>query len=278
MLLPQSPRKNRIIGIPAKKSIAPVKRGRGRPPKSAMLAAAAQTTTVSRTGKTLTQANFISLKNPAREARSREGSAGLHVPPNDEGPVAAVAPNAAAGPSHRVAPNEEDLDPDFLSALPAELRKEVLEEHKRKKLQAFRLAVTRKQKAAIPPAQPPRPPQIIKVPRPSRPTFTTQKLSREKDLRAAMKDWVREFADEGPYAEDVEALGKYLRRVVLDERDLGKAVGVVKWVEWVVGEYLEDGVGKEGFARKEWGGAVERIKGGVRGAAGERGLRGLSFN
>ncbi|CAO2652263.1 Nn.00g005460.m01.CDS01 [Neocucurbitaria sp. VM-36] len=272
MLLPQSPRKNRIIGIPAKKSIVPVKRGRGRPPKSAMLAAAAQATTVSRTGKTLTQANFISLKNPAREDRSRENSAGPALPSE-----------ALAAPTTRSAqrpPNEEDLDPDFLSALPEELRKEVMEEHKRKKLQAFRLAVTRKHKAAQPPnVHAPRPAQTIKVPRPSRPTFTTQKLSKEKDLRGAMKEWVKEFADEGPYAEDVQALVKYLEKVVLEERDLSKAVGVVKWIGWVIGEQ-EDWDGNEGvrFASKEWGGALEKIRGGVKGAAGKRGLARLSFD
>ncbi|KAJ8108915.1 hypothetical protein OPT61_g7839 [Boeremia exigua] len=46
-------------GIAARKP-AQVKRGRGRPPKSAMLAQAAQMKAISKDGKTLTQANFIS--------------------------------------------------------------------------------------------------------------------------------------------------------------------------------------------------------------------------
>lgn len=263
-LLPQSPRKNRIIGIPVKKSLAPVKRGRGRPPKSAMLAAAAQTTSLSRNGKTLTQANFISLKNPARDSVSREGSAG---------PLDLSDDNIAPAEKPRKPKNADDLDPDFLSALPEELRKEIIEEHKRKKLQAFRLAVTRKHIAPLAPI--PRPPQTIKVPRPPRPTFTTQKLSKDKDLRAAMKDWVREFADEGPYAEDVAALVKYLAKVVLEEKDLAKAVGVVRWVEYVIGD-LEDV--EERFAVETWDDALKTIKKGVGDAAGKRGLKGVVFD
>ncbi|KAH9875515.1 hypothetical protein J1614_004251 [Plenodomus biglobosus] len=260
-LLPQSPRKNRIIGIPVKKPIVPVKRGRGRPPKSAMLAAAAQATAVSRTGKTLTQANFISLKNPSRDSVSREQSLDPVLPDENN-----AIPAAASSPRRPRPNDDEELDHDFLAALPDEIRKEIIAEHKRKKLQAFRLSVTRKAKAAAPPPPPPRPAQTIKVPRPRKPTFTTQRLSREEDLRTAMRDWIREFADEGPYAEDVDALVKYLAKVVVGERDLGKAVGLVKWIEYVVGDLEVEGV---------WGEAVERIKKGVGEAAGERGMRGV---
>lgn len=265
-LLPQSPRKNRIIGIPAKRPIVPVKRGRGRPPKSAMLAAAAQANSLSKTGKTLTQANFISLKNPAREPRSREGSAG---------PLAlGDMPTVAAG----VQSNDDELDPDFLSALPPELRKEIIAEHKRKKLQSFRLAVTRKQKPAVPAVSAPRPAQTIKVPRLPLPTFTTQKLSNENDLRGAMRDWVQEFANDGPYPEDVAALAKYLGKVVCDERNMGKAVGIVRWLDWVVGEETDSMDQDEVFAKKEWTQALDVVKNGVRQAGKQRGLGAVSFD
>lgn len=263
-LLPQSPRKNRIIGIPAKKPIVPVKRGRGRPPKSAMLAAAAQATAISRNGKTLTQANFISKKNPARESISRESSAG---PVGFED----VVPRDVPAPVKKK--KDDELDPEFLDALPPELRAEVIAEHKRKKLQAFRLLVNRKAKAPAP-VQAPRPVQRIKVPRPPKPTFTTQKLSKEKDLRAAMREWVREFADEGPYGEDVAALVKYLGKVVHDERDLAKAVGVAKWVEWVVSDIADD---MDDFDAERWDQALEQIKLGVMAAATARGLGAVSF-
>lgn len=253
-LLPQSPRKNRIIGIPARKPLQP-KRGRGRPPRSAMLAAAAQAKTVNKDGKTLTQANFISLKNPAKQ---REEDAKT---------------------------SESDLDPDFLAALPADMRAEIMAEHKAAKLRAFRLALQHPRPGssktthlpggggggqaggtgtvAFPPAN-----RVIKVPRPEVATFTKQKLSSEKQLRGAMQDWVREFQDEGPYPEDVAALGKFVGRIVGEEGDARKAVGVVKWLEYVVGE-LE--------GRELWSDAMERVKAGVDRAVKQRGLGRLNW-
>jgi DNA repair protein REV1 len=55
-------------------------------------------------------------------------------------------------------------------------------------------------------------------------------------LREAISAWYGEFVDDGPYGEDVDALVKYLKRVVLEERDLNKAVAVVKWLGWVVNQ------------------------------------------
>ncbi|KAF2730128.1 DNA repair protein [Polyplosphaeria fusca] len=235
-LLPQSPRKTRIIGISSKRpSLPPIKRGRGRPPKSAQLAAAAAlASTKTKGGRTLTQANFISKRNPAREE-----------------PVS--APDGA-----------EDLDPDFLAALPADLRAELVADHKAQKLRAQRLAVQRNKPR--PALAPPRRVQRIKVPRPRKATFTMARLSKEGELRGAVKEWVQEFAEEGPYLEDVGALVRFLGRVVGEEGDLGKAVGVVKWLEWVVGDM------EEGMDGEKWAEAVDRVKEGVRGAAGERGL------
>lgn len=253
-LLPQSPRKNRIIGIPARRPmVQPVKRGRGRPPKSAMLAAAAAASSKDKIGRTLTQANFISLKNPVREPGDAQADAAADSNEKDDGP-----------------------DEDFLAALPEEIRKEVIEEHKRKKLQASRLALHKKQREERRNEPPPKRPQVINVPRPPRPTFTTQKLSEEKHLRTSIKEWVSEFADEGPYKEDVGALGKYLGKVVGEERDLGKAVGICKWLTWVVDE-LEDDEGGI-VEREKWEDAVDMVRSTVRNAARLRGLGEVSFD
>ncbi|KAL5389227.1 hypothetical protein DPSP01_002540 [Paraphaeosphaeria sporulosa] len=250
-LLPQSPRKNRLIGIPAKRPIVPpVKRGRGRPPRSAQLAAAALASARDATGKTLTQANFISLKNPARTRGSKEGS--------------------AANPL----PAAEELDADFLAALPEDVRREIVEEHKRQKLQASRLALAKTRRAAQPTVHGPRPSQIVTVPRPPRPTFTMNKLHDKNDLRLALKDWIREFGEEGPYEEDVGALAKYLGRVVTEERDMFKAVAVVKWFEWIVGDSA-DADGR--FGKKRWEDALGSVKDGVQMAAAERGLGEVRF-
>jgi DNA repair protein REV1 len=268
-ILPQSPRKNRIIGIPAKKSLVPsVKRGRGRPPRSAMLAAAALAGAKDKAGKTLTQANFISLKYPARD--SRENSADLSAAETVPNEPIRIKPDAPKKPS-----SVDGLDADFLSALPEDLRKEVLEDHKRQKLQASHLLVQKPRIAAQPPpADGPKPVQRLKVPRPPRPTFTMQKLSEAQDLRHAMKDWVNEFGDDGPYDEDVCALVKYLGRVINEERDMGKVVGIVKWINFIVDDIAD---GDEEFESGRWDEAIVKIKEGVQTAARERGLGELVF-
>lgn len=253
-ILPQSPRKNRIIGIPARKP-AQIKRGRGRPPRSAMLAAAAQAKTITSDGKTLTQANFISLKNPARQ-KAQEA-----IDAKDK--------------------DGQDLDLEFLAALPEDMRKEVIAEHKAAKLRAFRLALQRprpgtsKNPTHVPamPGQQKRVERIVEVIPPARATFTKQKIHREKDLRSAMRDWVLEFEDEGPYPEDVDALSAYLARLVAEEGDMRKAVGVVKWLEYVVGD-----LGSEAEGREKWEDAVERVKAGVTRAARQRGLGVVNFD
>ena len=86
-----------------------------------------------------------------------------------------------------------------------------------------------------------------------------------------MRDWVSEFKTEGPYPEDVEALGKYLARIVGDEGDARKAVSVVKWLEYVVDEI------EEGRGRKAWADTVERVKAAVGRAARQRGLGPVNY-
>ncbi|KAF2445423.1 hypothetical protein P171DRAFT_358398, partial [Karstenula rhodostoma CBS 690.94] len=120
----------------------------------------------------------------------------------------------------------------------------------------------------------PRPPQIVTVPRPPRPTFTMNKLHDKHDLRLALKDWIREFGEEGPYEEDVGALAKYLGRVVTEERDMFKAVAVVKWFEWIIGDFAD---ADARFEKKRWEEALGSVKDGVQMAAAERGLGEVRF-
>ncbi|KAF2011898.1 DNA repair protein [Aaosphaeria arxii CBS 175.79] len=262
-LLPQSPRKNRFIGIAQKKPVVPVKRGRGRPPKSAQLAAAATSVAKDKNGKTLTQASFLTRKNPAKVRVAEESdSARDSVEPEDA--VATV----------------EGLDPEFLAGLPEDLRKEVLEDERRRKLQNSRLVVHR-----MPKPRPntrsshtpePRPRDVLIIPRPPMPTFTARNLFKPNDLRGALKDWITEFADEGPYSEDVDTFILYLEKVVIEERDMAKALGIIKWMEWIVGE-LEDGATVKSTSTLEWERTVGQVKDAMNGAAHKRGLGDVSF-
>lgn len=297
-ILPQSPRKNRIIGIPAKRPIVPPKkRGRGRPPRSAQLAAAALANARDSTGKILTQANFISLKNPARLPRDNSVFSTASDETDSEGDV-------------------EELDTEFLAALPGDVRKEILEEHKRKRLQATRHTVQSELSGhpgqlvqpmepvqpiesiqpmervqsvdSVEPAQPAEPvqsvgpveavqnldpPPTITVPRPPRPTFTKDKLHDKNDLRIAVKEWIREFP-EGPYEVDIEALVTYLGMVVRDEKDIGKAVAVVKWFEWMIDDFAN---GDMLFSGEKWKGTLVRVKDGVQIAVAGRGIGPVTF-
>lgn len=244
-VLPQSPRKDRIIGLPAKKPhVQPVKRGRGRPPKSAQLASAAAATAKHQSGKTLMQARFISLKQPTL-----------------------IDKDSSVEPTSLYDNSVEGLDEEVLTALPEDVRREVIEEHKRAKLQASHLAISPEQVSA--PAVEPSITLPTKVPRPLKPSFPMQQSS---DLRKAMKLWVADFADEGPYSEDAEAFVKYLRAVVLEERDIGKATGLVNWMGWVVDDTHRNNDGDR------WKAAIEKFKKGVREAASERGLGVVCFD
>lgn len=83
--------------------------------------------------------------------------------------------------------------------------------------------------------------------------------------------------------EDVEALVGYVRRVVGEEGDMGKAVGVGRWLGWVVGEGFA-GEGKDGGegggrdkGRGAWERAVGRVEAGVQEAVRARGLGAVEF-
>jgi DNA repair protein REV1 len=60
---------------------------------------------------------------------------------------------------------------------------------------------------------------------------------------------------------------RYLRRVVLDERDMAKVVGIIRWIRWLIDESDEHNEGT-----KAWEQALEGIKEQVQSAVKERGL------
>ncbi|KAL5320959.1 hypothetical protein ACEPPN_011769 [Leptodophora sp. 'Broadleaf-Isolate-01'] len=232
-LLPQSPRKDLHI-VPPKKTTPTKKRGRGRPP-------GARAKPKQDPHSNLTQANFVASKESSSRDLGGESD-------GDE---------------------SDTLDPDFLAALPEDMRQEIVNEHRRKRLvKKDGLMPTADLKKQRPPDLPPLSQQKIRLPpRELRPTFTTQELSTLPQLRDTLSAWYKEFADDGPHPDDVAAMERYLRRVVLDERDMGKVVGVVKWLEWLIDQSDEDNEGT-----KIWSDAFYGIKEKVQLAVKERGL------
>ncbi|KEQ81906.1 DNA repair protein [Aureobasidium pullulans EXF-150] len=235
-ILPQSPRKNRII--------PPVKKLGGRKPRGGGLFARARP---SNGMSTLTQANFVARETDAEDTPAEE---------------------------------EGEIDEEFLAALPPEIRKEVLDERRSAQLRrSGGLEASRRPggKRQDLPAN-----TIEKFfhlpPRPEKPSFTSNKLTELPELRKAVREWVKEFWDEAPYAEDTGALVKYLEAVVKQERDVDKAVKIAKWLGLVVEQEV---LGKDGVAedvQEGWGKAWEEVKRGVQGAVLARGLPGVEFD
>jgi len=105
-----------------------------------------------------------------------------------------------------------------------------------------------------------------------KPTFTTKELSTLEDLREMMSAWYTEFREEGPHPEDVAAMERYLRRVVVDEKDMAKVVGVVKWITWLVDDNdIEEGA-------RLWKQSLESIRETVQSAVQGRGLGKLDLS
>lgn len=165
--------------------------------------------------------------------------------------------------------SSDTLDPEFLSALPSDVRAEIMAEHRQKVLQRKGVLVT-----SVPLSKQAKKPdselvqQKLRLPkRDKRPTFTTRELSTPAELRATLKDWHDAFEEDGPIEGDVAALERYLVRVVADERDLEKVVGVVRWLRWLVGDCNRYVVGKN-----NWEGAIKGIERKIQEAVQERGL------
>lgn len=242
-LLPQSPRKIRSIK-PANKKTIPSKRRTGllfRNKQASKLNA----------NSTLTQSNFIATRVPPTKANAH--------------PDTALSSEA-----------DEEVSSEFLSALPEDIRQEVLAQQRRDRLKkrgGIDVAVAKK-KVQRPVADqvPPGQRRLLLPPRLPKPTFTAEKLSALPELREAVSAWHEEFMEEGPYEEDVEALVTYLDRVVEAEKDMAKAINVAKWLGWLV-----DQGGGYGRGGEQWRRALKRVEDGVQGAVKNRGLGSVAF-
>lgn len=238
-ILPQSPRKAKAIPPSKKLVLTPTKKQRF---SSASNRGRSKTNQYSTS--TLTQSNFVSMPK--------------------------AGPSSIANPE----PEEEEISKSFLEELPEDIRLEILAEQKRNRLKTkagLNVGNARKRRQGANHVEALRGQQLLSLPpQPSKPTFTSRKLSTLPDLRDAMDEWVGEFSEgaEGPYEEDVEALGQYLERVVLEEGDMEKAVAVLKWLQRVLDmqTLLSDDL------LSAWGRSVMKLKSHVQHAVSVRGL------
>ena len=234
-LLPQSPHKIRSTNT--MKKTTPTKK-RGRPP------GALNRRNRQEPYSSLTQSNFVPSKAEA-VTRSKD--------------------NGTESDGY----SSDTLDPDFLSALPEDVRQEIVNEHKRKRLAKKGGLMT---STTVKRRRPPEAPQLGQrklrlPPREPRPTFTTRDFSTVPQLRDTLTAWHKEFAEDGPHPDDVAAMERYLKRVVLDERDMSKVVNLLRWLSWLIEESNDDNQGT-----RVWTMALQGMKEIVQAAVKERGL------
>ncbi|KAJ5089805.1 hypothetical protein N7532_008489 [Penicillium argentinense] len=263
-------------GLRLKRPASPRKR-RGRPPKSA-----------SGANSHLKQSSFAF---PRASAATNTGTAAVAA--------RSTSRETSRGPSPAAEepPEISEVSADFLDALPEDIRQEVLEEQKRTRM------LQRPRSSASEPARPPSHPQdpttasvsapthpapeekrLPLPPQPERPVFTSQRLSALPDLRDAITAWHSAFAADGPYGEDVQVICTYIRRVTAEERDIDKAVSMVRWLMWLVSEDTSQGELTEAQPPKSgqgdavtWADAIRTMQLSVQDALAGRGLPPVDF-
>ncbi|KAG7006408.1 DNA repair protein rev1 [Physcia stellaris] len=242
--LPQSPHKSRIVNT--KKQTTPTKNKK----RLGLLSRIKGDSAFS----TLTQSNFVANSpNPPKSKSDEQQQA-----------------------------KSAEITDEFLSALPPELRSEVLAQIRRERLQArggIDVSTSKKNKRNQSHQTAKTGQRKLQLaPRPPKPTFTSRKLSELPELREAIDEWFDEFAGEGPYEEDVDVLVEYLRKVVQEEHNMAKAVGVSKWLAWTVEEAKRLNTKQELWKGMErWDSSLKKIREGMQRALQGRGLGRVDF-
>lgn len=164
----------------------------------------------------------------------------------------------------------EELDPDFLTELPEDVRMEIIEHHKRQQM-------TRRTKLPAPVQRQPQnleprnalsgQRQILFPPPPPKISFDSSSVTSLPEIKDMLDAWHSETSKEGPHQGDVEVLNKYVRRVIQEERDIEKAVRIIKWLDLLV---EQDGIAGNG--QGIWRVTMKDIKATAKEAVRQRGL------
>ncbi|KAK2050140.1 impB/mucB/samB family protein [Colletotrichum somersetense] len=230
--LPQSPRKDRLIQ--AKKATTPTKRG-GR-----------------------------SLFNNAKERQ--QDAAANRLQTN-------FLSNKGAGNPAQEEPDEPDeLDQEFLAELPEDVRKEIIEEHRKKRLAKrsgllFNAPARRQQAEDLSDSLPVGQTKLQFPTPPPKASFMGSAVKSVQEIKDMLETWHDGTRHDGPHQDDVVVFKKYLSKVVSEERDMHKASKLVHWLSWLVEEDGSEGRGKQG-----WRKAMTDIKAEVQKAVEGRGL------
>ncbi|KAF4122391.1 DNA repair protein REV1 [Geosmithia morbida] len=148
-----------------------------------------------------------------------------------------------------------DLDSEFLSELPEDVRREVIEDHQRQQLaqiSGLDAPMRRpKPEVTVAPVQrrihfPAAPPRI---------SFDSSKVTSLPEIKDMLDAWHTETSIEGPHHGDAKILEKYIWRVIREERDMEKAIKIIKWLDVLV---EQDGVAGDG--QNFWRVTVKNVK------------------
>lgn len=161
----------------------------------------------------------------------------------------------------------EELDPDFLVELPEDVRREVIADHRRRVLALqsgleIPFAKGHPEANLLPGGQ-----KMIQFPVLPPIISFSGSITSPAEIKDMVDAWYSQTKKAGPHKRDVDVLEKYLVKVIKEERDLNKAVTLIKWLSVVVGQDTVDSRG-----RRAWKLAVNGIKAAMQAAVEERGL------
>ncbi|KAL8370827.1 hypothetical protein RB595_000934 [Gaeumannomyces hyphopodioides] len=270
-LLPQSPRKDRVINLPPQRT-TPTKRDRG---VREMLSRARERQNDAEAG--LLQTNLV------RAAPRRDNTGAVAA---DDG--------------------VEGMDVKFLAALPEEVRSEVIADQRRQRAAQpgdVTIDVPRRHGATTEPRdegemdidqeleeaegkeergwegqesrweymmEEEEEEEEVKLKFPDRQPrvgFSQQSLTSLPEIKTMLHLWHQDTLDTGPHQRDMGLLGDYLTKVVLEERDMEKAQLLVAWLDWLVEE--DEGAGE---GKRRWRLMVDSARKSVQKAMQKRGL------
>ncbi|KAK9389111.1 hypothetical protein V1515DRAFT_594813 [Lipomyces mesembrius] len=122
-----------------------------------------------------------------------------------------------------------NVDEDILRELPEDIRNEILEERKRHLLSSPAEKQNEVSESST----------TIQL---QHPILTFQGKNQIDDLKDLLQNWLSASVAEmqGPHMDDVHLLEKYLSRVVTEEKNLNKAVELVKWMNFQVENVLRE--------------------------------------
>ncbi|PON23944.1 hypothetical protein TGAM01_v207272 [Trichoderma gamsii] len=177
------------------------------------------------------------------------------------------------GPAVEAQPEEiEELDPVFLAELPEDVRREVIADHRRRLLALqsgleIPFAKSHQETSMLPGGQ-----RTIQFPMLPPVISFSGSITSLPEIKDMVDAWHSQTRKAGPHKRDVDVLERYLVKVIKEERDLSKAVTLIKWLSMVVDQ---DGVDSRG--RRAWKLAVSGIKVAMQAAVEERGLAPLQI-